>query len=67
MLGCVKSFNNEKGFGFLICNEIDKDIFVHYSNILGDGKKYLYPGDRVSFDVLETEKGLNAINVEVLI
>lgn len=67
MLGIVKSFNNDKGFGFLICNEIDKDIFVHYSNIVGEGKKYLYPSDRVSFDVLETEKGLVAKNIEVLI
>ncbi len=62
MSGQVKWFNNEKGYGFIdyITGE---DIFVHYSAIKHDGYKTLSEGQRVEFDLIETPKGLQAINV----
>ena len=61
MSGQVKWFNNEKGYGFIdyITGE---DIFVHYSAIKQDGYKTLSEGQRVEFDLIETPKGLQAIN-----
>ena len=61
-LGKIKWFNNEKGYGF-IEGEHDEDIFVHYSAIKQDGYKTLSEGQEVSFDLIETAKGLQAINV----
>lgn len=63
MKGKVKWFNTEKGYGF-ISDENGKDIFVHYSHILQDGYKTLAEGEEVSFDVVESEKGIQARNVE---
>lgn len=63
MKGKVKWFNTEKGFGF-ISGEEGKDIFVHYSHIRQDGYKSLDEGQEVEFDVIESEKGLQARNVE---
>lgn len=62
MQGRVKWFNNEKGYGFI---EYDKlsDIFVHYSAIQKDGYKTLNEGAIVSFKLIETAKGLQAIDV----
>lgn len=60
--GTVKWFNARKGYGFIATPE-DKDIFVHYASISGDGYKTLVEGDPVSFDVVEGEKGLRAENV----
>jgi len=60
--GKVKWFNPKKGYGF-ISTEDGRDIFVHYSNIGGDGYKTLDQGDEVTFDVVEGEKGLRAENV----
>ncbi len=62
MNGRVKWFNNEKGYGF-IDHSSDEDIFVHYSAIKCDGYKTLSEGQLVSFDLIETPKGLQAINV----
>lgn len=62
MSGQVKWFNNEKGYGF-IDYVTGEDIFVHYSAIKQDGYKSLTEGQRVSFDLVETPKGLQAINV----
>ena len=59
-LGKIKWFNNEKGYGF-IEGEHDEDIFVHYSAIKQDGYK---SGQMVEYELLETEKGLQAINVK---
>ena len=61
-LGKIKWFNNEKGYGF-IEGEHDEDIFVHYSAIKQDGYKSLSEGQMVEYELLETEKGLQAINV----
>ena len=62
MQGRVKWFNNEKGYGF-IDYPGNEDIFVHYSAIKQDGYKTLSEGQRVEFDLIETPKGLQAINV----
>jgi len=62
MNGRVKWFNNEKGYGF-IDHATGEDIFVHYSAIKQDGYKTLNEGQLVSFELIETPKGLQAINV----
>ena len=62
MNGKVKWFNNEKGYGF-IDHATGEDIFVHYSAIRQDGYKTLSEGQLVNFDLIETPKGLQAINV----
>ena len=63
MNGRVKWFNNEKGYGFIEYEELE-DIFVHYSAIKQDGYKSLSEGQMVEYELLETEKGLQAINVK---
>ena len=62
MRGKVKWFNNEKGYGFIEYNDLE-DIFVHYSAIRKDGYKTLKEGDVVDFKLIETGKGLQAIEV----
>ena len=58
----VKWFNNERGFGFLEYNDTE-DIFVHYSAINMKGYKTLAEGERVEFELIRTNKGLQAKNV----
>ena len=60
--GIVKWFNDQKGYGFIEWEE-GGDIFVHYSGINGAGFKTLNEGERVSFDVEESDRGPKAINV----
>ena len=60
--GTVKFFNAEKGFGF-ISREGGDDVFVHFSNIVGEGYKSLDEGQRVEFDVAPGRKGEEAQNV----
>ena len=60
--GTVKFFNNAKGFGFITPDEGDKDVFVHVSGLTEE----ISEGDKVSYDVEESPKGLNAIKVEVV-
>ena len=62
MHGKVKWFNNEKGYGFIEYGNLD-DIFVHYSAIVKDGYKTLNEGDIVNFKLVETAKGLQAVDV----
>ena len=65
MTGRVKWFNNEKGFGFIEYTE-NEDIFVHYSAINQDGYKTLSEGQLVNIKLIETPKGLQALDVEVI-
>ncbi|HCS68327.1 MAG TPA: cold-shock protein, partial [Oribacterium sp.] len=60
--GTVKWFNNQKGYGF-ISDENGKDVFVHYSGLVGDGFKSLEEGQKVEFDVQDGAKGPQAVNV----
>ena len=62
-VGKIKWFNNEKGYGF-IEGDNGEDIFVHYSAIKQDGYKSLSENQIVEYELLETEKGLQAINVK---
>lgn len=63
MRGKVKWFNNEKGYGFIEHAEGTEDIFVHYSAILSEGFKTLVEGQYVEFELVRTDKGLQAKNV----
>jgi len=63
MTGKVKWFNSEKGYGFITTDE-GQDIFAHYSQIQKDGFKSLDENERVSFDVVEGDKGPQASNIE---
>jgi cold shock protein len=62
MLGTVKWFNAQKGYGF-ITTEDGKDVFVHYSGIVTEGFKSLEQGEKVQFDLTQGDKGDQAINV----
>ena len=63
--GTVKWFNDSKGYGFITSDE-GKDVFVHFSAIEGDGFKTLAEGQKVSFNVVDGEKGPQAANVHKL-
>ena len=63
--GTVKWFSNEKGFGFIEREDGD-DVFVHFSAITGDGYKSLTENQRVSFDVVQGDKGAQATNVQAI-
>lgn len=62
MKGNVKWFNNEKGYGFIEYQE-GEDIFVHYTAIKQNGYRTLNEGQLVEFDLIQTNKGLQAVNV----
>jgi cold shock protein len=64
--GTVKWFSNEKGYGFIERGNGEADVFVHFSAIEGEGYKSLTEGQRVSFDVVQGDKGLQASNVVAL-
>ena len=63
--GTVKFFNAEKGYGF-ISRDGAKDVFVHYSNIQGNGYRTLEEGQKVEFDVAPGRKGDEAQNVRAV-
>jgi CspA family cold shock protein len=64
--GTVKWFSNEKGYGFIERGNGEADVFVHFSAINGEGYKSLTEGQRVSFEVVQGDKGLQAANVSAL-
>ena len=59
--GTVKFFNNSKGFGFITPEDGSKDVFVHVNGLIDE----INEGDKVSYDVEEGPKGLNAVNVKI--
>ncbi len=61
--GMVKWFNDSKGFGFITADGQERDVFVHYSAITGEGFKTLSEGQRVDFELIEGPKGPQASNV----
>ncbi len=61
--GTVKWFNDAKGYGFIEPADGGKDLFVHHSNIAGDGFKSLAEGAKVEYEAREGQKGPEAINV----
>ncbi|MCD6418872.1 cold-shock protein [bacterium] len=61
--GRVKRFDEKKGYGFIEQEGGGPDVFVHYSDVVGEGFRTLSPGDEVEFDLAEGEKGLKALNV----
>ena len=65
MKGKVKWFNNQRGYGF-IKGDDGKDVFVHYSGIAGTGFKVLAEAEPVEYDLIDTEKGVQAVNVKGL-
>jgi len=61
--GTVKWFNGEKGFGFIEQDGGGADVFAHYSNITAQGYRELQEGQKVSFDITQGQKGLQAENI----
>jgi CspA family cold shock protein len=64
--GTVKWFNDAKGYGFIAPEDGGKDLFVHHSNIAGEGFKSLTENDKVEFEAREGAKGPEATNVVVV-
>ncbi len=64
MEGVVKRWLSMRGYGFIQTDEIDKDVFVHYTGL--KNARDLREGDKVKFEIQETDKGPKAIEVEVL-
>ena len=60
--GTVRWFNDAKGYGFISQSSGD-DVFVHFSEIQGEGFRTLAEGEEVEFELRETERGLQAANV----
>jgi CspA family cold shock protein len=60
--GTVKFFNNTKGFGFIKPSDSDEDVFVHSSGLIDEIRE----NDEVQFEVEQGQKGLNAVNVELI-
>ena len=63
--GTVKWFNNQKGYGFITLED-GKEVFVHFSGLNMEGFKTLDQGQAVEFDIIEGEKGPQAVNVNPL-
>jgi CspA family cold shock protein len=63
-IGTVKWFSAEKGYGFITPEDGSRDVFVHFSGIVGEGHRSLDEGARVSFTAEEGEKGPRAVDVK---
>ena len=65
MKGVVRRFNTQRGFGFISESE-GNDVFVHYTGINGEGFKSREEGQEVEFDIIQGQKGPQAVNVTKL-
>lgn len=61
--GAVKWFNSEKGFGFIVPDDGDSDVFVHYSDIQGGGFRNLEENQKVTYEVEQGDRGPAAVSV----
>ena len=61
--GTVKWFSQDKGYGFIKPDDGGEDVFVHHTGIAGEGFRTLDEGDKVTYEVTEGRKGLQATNV----
>ncbi len=66
LTGRVKWFNAQKGYGFIVPDNGGKDLFVHYSAIQSDGYKTLKEGQKVEFEIDQSDRGDKAVNVTVI-
>jgi len=64
--GTVKWFSEQKGYGFITPEDGGKDLFVHFSNIQGDGYRNLQDGQAVEYDAVQGQKGPEAQNVRAV-
>ena len=62
--GTVKWFNNAKGYGFILADEGNEDLFAHYSAISMEGYKTLKAGQQVTFEITKGDKGLHAVDIK---
>ena len=65
-IGTVKWFNDAKGYGFIAPEDGSKDVFVHHSNIVGEGFKTLAEGAKVEYEVRQGQKGPEATDVRAV-
>lgn len=63
--GRVKYFNDTKGWGLLSSDEVDKDVYVHYTQIQMDGYRTLREGQEVTYELAPTDQGFQARNVNL--
>jgi CspA family cold shock protein len=66
LTGRVKWFNAQKGYGFIVPDNGGKDLFVHYSAIQSEGYKTLKEGQKVEFEIDQSDRGDKAVNVTVV-
>ncbi|MFZ2290289.1 MAG: cold shock domain-containing protein CspD [Halopseudomonas yangmingensis] len=62
--GKVKWFNNAKGYGFIVADDQNEDLFAHYSAIQMDGYRTLRAGQPVRFEIVKVDSGLHAVNIQ---
>lgn len=66
LTGLVKWFNADKGFGFITPNGGGKEVFVHFSGIIGNHYRSLNEGDRVEYAIQDTQRGPSAVDVVII-
>lgn len=64
--GKVKWFNNAKGYGFILADDSNEDLFAHYSTIQMDGYRTLKADQRVEFETKPGDKGTHAVNIRIV-